>query len=50
MKEVIIGHILNEKQFFFSVITKSDHKVSETSYLTKVSYVLAELWIFFNFE
>ena len=37
-------------KFFFSGITKSDHQVSETSYLTKVSYVLAELWIFFNFE
>ena len=42
-KEVIIGHILNEKQFFFSDITKSDHQVSETFYLIKVLYVLAEL-------
>ena len=30
-----MGHAQNEKQFFLTEITKTDHQLSETFYLTK---------------
>ena len=35
--------------FFFSEMTKADHKLCKTFHFIKISYVLAELWIFFYF-
>ena len=46
---VPMGHTQNKKRFFFAEITKPDHKLSKTFYFIKISYVLAELWIFFYF-
>ena len=37
------------KKIFFSEITKSDHKLSKLFYFNKLSYVLAELRMFFYF-
>ena len=34
---------------FFAEMTKADHKLSKTFYFIKISYVLAELWMFFYF-
>ena len=42
-KEVIMGLVQNEKQFFLAEITKANHKLSETFYFIKISYVLIEL-------
>ena len=43
-----MGHTQN-KFFFGAEITKADHKVPKTLYLIKISYVLAELPMFFYF-
>ena len=45
---VPMGHAQN-KNNFFSEITKPDQKLSETFYLTKISCVLVELLMFFYF-
>ena len=37
------------KYIFFAEITTPDHKLSKTFYFIKISYVLAELWVFFYF-
>ena len=37
------------KTIFLTEITKADHQLSETFYFVKISYILAELWIFFYF-
>ena len=42
------GHVQNKKQVFFTEITKADAKLSSTFYFNKISYVLAELWMFFH--
>ena len=51
-KGVIMGYAQNEKQYFLAEITKAqaDHQLSETFYFIKISYVLAELWIFLYLE
>ena len=41
-----MSHVQNKKTFFFSKITKPDHKFSKTFYFIKISYVLAELLFF----
>ena len=38
------------KNNFFWEITKAAYKLSKTFYYMKISYVLAELWIFFYFD
>ena len=38
------------KNNFFKEIIKPDHKLSETFYFIKISYVLTELWMFFYFK
>ena len=37
-KEVIMGHIQNEKQLFLAEITKAGHQVSETFWLSYESF------------
>ena len=48
-KGVPKAHPKNKKQFFFSEITKPDYKLSRSFYFNKISYVLAESWMFFYF-
>ena len=43
------GHTRNKKNIFFSEIRKPDHKLSKKFYFNKISYFLAELWMFFYF-
>ena len=47
-KGVTIGHAQNEKQFFTEK-NKPGHKLSKKNYFIKISYVLAQLWMFSYF-
>ena len=38
------------KKIFFAEITKADHQLSEAFNFIEISYVLAEIWIFFYLE
>ena len=43
-----MGHAQNEKIIFLAEITRADHWLSENFHFVKISYVLAELWVFLS--